>query len=128
MRRTAKKPRPLSKQAQNYILRIYKDMPLNDICAHLKRSYSTVYAWLWKRGLIDVREADYDQPPYCTILHQYIEGWYIEVIAEMVGQTEGFCRNVIHRVFRTYNIPSRAAMNAYEPDSYIIRQREEVLQ
>ena len=124
MRRTPKKPKPLSKQAQNFILRNYKDMPLNDICKHLKRSYSTVYSWLWKRGLVDVRQADYNEPPYSTILQYYIEGWYLEDIAEMVGQTEGFCRNVIHRVFRTHSIPQRSAMNAYEPDSYIVREKE----
>jgi transposase len=124
MKRTPKRPKPLSKQAQNFILRNYKTMPLNDICEKLKRPYSTVYSWLWKRGLVDVKQADYNEPPYCTILQYYIEGWYIEDIAEMVGQTEGFCRNVIHRVFRTYNIPSRAAMNAYEPDSYVVREKE----
>lgn len=125
MRHKAKKPRPMSKQAQNFILRNYKTMPLTDISKALKRSYSTVYSWLWKRGLIDVREADYDQPPYSSILQHYIDGWYLEDIAEMVGQTENFCENVIHRVFRTHSIPRRASMNVEEPDSYIAKEKEE---
>ena len=125
MRHKAKKPRPMSKQAQNFILRNYKTMPLTDISKALKRSYSTVYSWLWKRGLIDVRDADYDQPPYSSILQHYIDGWYLEDIAEMVGQTENFCENVIHRVFRTHSIPRRASMNVEEPDSYIAKGKEE---
>lgn len=41
------------------------------------------------------------------------------------GQTENFCENVIHRVFRTHSIPRRASMNVEEPDSYIAKEREE---
>lgn len=119
-----KKPRPMTGQSRNFILRNYKTMSVQEMADALHRSYNQVYFFLWKRGLIEVREANYDKPPYSTILQRYIEGWYLEDIAEMTGQTENFCENVIHRVFRTYTIPRRAAVNAEEPDSYIVRKED----
>ena len=111
-------------QSRNFILRNYKTMPIQEIADTLHRPYNQVYLWMRKQGLIEVKQPDYDKFPYNAILKLYIEGWYLEDIAERVGSSDNFCRNVIHRVFRTYNIPMRAAINNEEPDSYTHPRQE----
>lgn len=108
----------MTAQSRNFILRNYKTMSIQQMADTLKRPYNQVWKWMISNSLIEVKEPDYSEFPYCAILQLYIEGWYLEDIAERVGRPIGFCRNVIHRIFRTHNIMQRSASNAYEPDSY----------
>ncbi len=119
-----KKPRPMTNQSRNFIMRNSKSMSVQEIADALNRSYNQVYNWMWKRGMIDVRQTDYSKPPFCVILRMYVEGWYLEDIADEVGESCNFCANVIYRVFRTYIIPRRAGLFVEEPDSYIAKERE----
>ena len=67
MRRTAKKPRPLSKQAQNYILRIYKDMPRNaygtngTLLRRMAKRMDADYWTLYKTGPFFLPEREVDR-------------------------------------------------------------------
>lgn len=108
----------MTAQSRNYILRNYKEKTIQEMADTLKRPYNQVWKWMKQHGLLEVKHPDYEKPPYRGILNMYINGWYLEDIAEQTGCTRNFCRNVIHRIFRTYSIPERAAINASEPDGY----------
>ena len=116
--------RPMTNQSINFIRRNHETMSVQEIADRLHRPYGQVYNWMWKRGMIDVRQTDYSKPPFTTILRMYTEGWYIEDIADEVGESCNFCANVIYRVFRTYTVPRRAGLFVEEPDSYIAKERE----
>lgn len=93
-------------------------MTIQQMADRLHRPYNQVWKWMLDNGLIEVKRPDYSKFPYSGILTLYTQGWYIEDIAEKMGRSENFCRNVIYRIFRTRNVPQRSNMNCVEPDSY----------
>ncbi len=115
----------MSAQSRHYILANYTTMSIQQMADALKRPYNQVWRFMKSEGIIEVKEPNYDEYPYSAILKLYIEGWYIEDIAERVAKSRNFCANVIHRVFRTYNLNTRSMAKIEEPDRYINPEKQE---
>lgn len=111
----------LSKFKQNFILRNYKTMSVGAIARRLKIPYGTVYSRLYEQGLLEVAKReplDLERGLCCKILSMYIQGWYLEDIAEDAKKSEEVCIRIILKVFPSAPLHRRSMMWEEPKDSY----------
>lgn len=113
--------KPISKFKQNFIIRNYRTMSVAAIARRLRIPYMTVYSRLYEQGLLDVKKQDtldLESAVCRKVLAMYVQGWYLEDIAEESRRSEEVCARIIGRVFPAPDIYRRSAALQNPPDSY----------
>lgn len=113
--------KPLTSYKRNFILRNYKTMSVIAIAQRLRVPYSMVYNVLYARRLLTVAKReplDLERGLCRKILSMYIQGWYLEDIAEAVRKSEEVCIRIILKVFPSATLHRRSMMWEEPKDSY----------
>lgn len=91
----------LTKKEKKIILSMYPRYSVMEISKSIGRDYNRVYWFLWKNGHIEFRpeSADYNNPVVRKTLRLYVQGWYMQDIAEMTQLPMQRVETIIKRQF-----------------------------
>lgn len=92
-------PKPFSKRKAKYIKDNYPQKSIAEISIELKCTYSKVYNFLERRGLVKKTNHNISTSSATKILRLYVEGWNLKDISDETGYNIEPIKRVIKKVF-----------------------------